>query len=108
MVVMRSDEMLLNAAEALARQGKEGEAKELLWQLQDLRNAKRTESTGDQLIEDILVERRKELYGEGFAVFDLFVIRNHCCVQETMLYTEALLRFRPAHGVLSIRFRVRK
>lgn len=74
MVVMRSDEMLLNAAEALARQGKDGEAKELLWQLQDLRNAKRTESTGDQLIEDILIERRKELYGEGFAVFDL--IRN--------------------------------
>lgn len=74
MVVMRSDEMLLNAAEALARQGKDGEAKEMLWQLQDLRNAKRTESTGDQLIEDILIERRKELYGEGFAIFDL--IRN--------------------------------
>lgn len=74
MVVMRSDEMILNAAEALARQGKDGEAKEMLWQLQDLRNAKRTESTGEQLIEDILIERRKELYGEGFAVFDL--IRN--------------------------------
>ena len=34
---MRADEMLLNAAEACARQGKEAEAKELLWQLQDMR-----------------------------------------------------------------------
>lgn len=74
MIVMRSDEMLLNAAEACARQGKETEAKSLLWQLQDLRQAKRTESSGTELIEDILIERRKELYGEGFALFDL--VRN--------------------------------
>lgn len=74
MVVMRSDEMLLNAAEALARQGKETEAKKMLWQLQDLRNTPRSESAGDQLIEEILLERRKELYGEGFAMFDM--IRN--------------------------------
>ncbi|WP_302026781.1 RagB/SusD family nutrient uptake outer membrane protein [Parabacteroides johnsonii] len=74
MIVMRSDEMLLNAAEACARQGKEAEAKELLWQLQDLRNAKRTEATGNDLVESILLERRKELYGEGFATFD--IIRN--------------------------------
>lgn len=63
---MRSDEMLLNAAEACAHQGKDTEAKALLWQLQDLRNAKRTEASGDELIEAILKERRKELYGEGF------------------------------------------
>lgn len=71
MVVMRSDEMLLNAAEACARQGKEAEAKDLLWQLQDLRNAKRTEASGNDLVEAILLERRKELYGEGFALFDI-------------------------------------
>ena len=53
MVVMRSDEMLLNAAEACAHQGKDTEAKALLWQLQDLRNAKRTEASGDELIEAI-------------------------------------------------------
>lgn len=73
-ILMRSDEMLLNAAEACARQRKDGEAKSLLWQLQDLRNAKRTEATGDELIEAILLERRKELYGEGFALFDM--VRN--------------------------------
>ena len=71
---MRADEMLLNAAEACARQGKEAEAKELLWQLQDMRNAKRSETTGDDLIESILLERRKELYGEGYALFD--IVRN--------------------------------
>lgn len=71
MVVMRSDEMLLNAAEALARQGKDSEAKAMLWQLQDLRKAKRTEASGSELIESILLERRKELYGEGLALFDM-------------------------------------
>ena len=68
---MRADEMLLNAAEALARQNKDKEAQELLWQLQDLRNAKHTTATGDDLVEAILLERRKELYGEGFALFDI-------------------------------------
>ena len=71
---MRSDEMLLNAAEALARQGKEGDAKDMLWKLQDLRNTPRTQTTGNALIEDILIERRKELYGEGFGLFDM--LRN--------------------------------
>ena len=73
-VFMRSSEMLLMEAEALARQGKDNDAKQLLWELQDMRNAERTESSGEQLINDILVERRKELYGEGFAWFD--IIRN--------------------------------
>jgi hypothetical protein len=73
-VFMRSEEMLLNAAEALAHQNKEVEAKELLWKLQDMRNAQRTTSSGDDLIEDILIERRKELYGEGYALFDM--LRN--------------------------------
>lgn len=81
MVVMRSDEMLLNAAEACARQGKEADAKALLWELQDLRNAKRTEATGDDLIEAILKERRKELYGEGFALFDM--VRNQKGLERT-------------------------
>jgi hypothetical protein len=73
-VFMRSELMLLNAAEALARQDKEGEAKELLWKLQDMRNTSRSVSTGADFIEEILVERRKELYGEGYALFDM--VRN--------------------------------
>ena len=73
-VFMRTEEMLLIEAEALARQGQESGAKTLLWTLQDLRGANRSQSSGSNLIEDILIERRKELYGEGFAWFDM--IRN--------------------------------
>lgn len=70
---MRADEMLLIEAEAKAHSGS-SDAVTLLNQLQALRGANLSTSTGDNLIEDILVERRKELYGEGFAWLD--IIRN--------------------------------
>ena len=73
-ILMRASEMYLIEAEALARQGHENDAKQVLWQLQDQRQAVRSTSSGPALIDAILVERRKELYGEGFAWFDL--IRN--------------------------------
>lgn len=73
-VFMRTEEMLLNAAEACAYQGKENEAKELLWQLQDMRQATRSEASGTDLLEAIWLERRKELYGEGYDLFDM--VRN--------------------------------
>jgi hypothetical protein len=73
-VFMRTEEMLLNAAEACAYQNKESEAKELLWKLQDMRQATRSEVSGSDLLEAIWLERRKELYGEGYALFDL--VRN--------------------------------
>ena len=46
----------------------------MLWQLQDMRGAVRTTASGEDLIEAILLERRKELYGEGYALFDM--LRN--------------------------------
>lgn len=71
-VMMRASEMLLIEAEALARQGgQDAAAQALLWQLQDARGATRSASTGTALVNDILLERRKELYGEGFAWFDM-------------------------------------
>ena len=73
-VFMRAAEMYLIEAEALARLGQDGEAKNVLWELQDIRNAVRSQSTGDALVADILIERRKELYGEGMAWWDM--IRN--------------------------------
>lgn len=73
-VFMRSEDMLLIEAEADARQGKEAEALTLLNELQSLRGAKLSASTGEALVEDILIERRKELYGEGYAWYD--IIRN--------------------------------
>ena len=71
---MRSEEMLLNAAEAMARQGKDASARELLNSLQTLRQAEPSTTSGAALIEDILLERRKELYGEGHSLFDM--LRN--------------------------------
>lgn len=70
-VFMRTEEMLLAAAEACVYQGKEGEAKELLWKLQDMRNAKRSEGSGEDLLKSIWIERRKEMYGEGHSLFDM-------------------------------------
>lgn len=69
LVLMRSAEMMLIEAEAMARQGgaKEAAAADLLFELQSNRdeNAVASGNTGQALIEEILLERRKELYGEG-------------------------------------------
>ena len=73
-IYMRSEAMLLIEAEALARSGQESQAKALLWQLQEMRRASPSQETGNDLVEAILIERRKELYGEGYAWFEL--IRN--------------------------------
>ena len=75
-VVMRNAEMILIEAEAKFRQGDiegvEG-ARELLFALQSNRdpNAVNAMNTGSALEEEILLERRKELYGEfGVEWFD--------------------------------------
>ena len=73
-VYMRAEEMLLIEAEAKAHNGDAEGALALLNQLQTLRGATPSTKTGDALVEDILLERRKELYGEGFAWLD--IIRN--------------------------------
>ena len=59
--------MLLIEAEAKARLGDETEAADLLFELQKNRdiNAIPSGNNGESLIEEILVERRKELYGEN-------------------------------------------
>ena len=74
-VMMRSSEMYLVEAEALARQaGKEAQGAALLYSLQKFRDPSAIVSgnTGQALVDEILVERRKELYGEiGTEFFDL-------------------------------------
>ena len=70
-VYMRSDEMLLIEAEAKAHNGDATGALALLNQLQEMRGATPSTKTGDALVEDILLERRKELYGEGFGWLDI-------------------------------------
>ncbi|MBL7472869.1 RagB/SusD family nutrient uptake outer membrane protein [Robertkochia sp. 1368] len=77
--IMRTPEFMLVEAEAKARQGKEAEAHDLLFMVQSDRdpNAVRSANTGEDLIEEILVERRKELYAEiGVEWFDAKRLRR--------------------------------
>lgn len=81
---MRVSEMYLIKAEAAARLGKDGEAQQLLQKLRDARmsggkTAATVTATGDALIKEIWMERRKELWGEGFALTD--IIRNQQSVE---------------------------
>jgi hypothetical protein len=74
LMFMRASEMFLIEAEALARTaGMENQAKEVLLELAETRDANYTLSTntGADLIEEILTQRRVELWGEGFRFYDL-------------------------------------
>lgn len=70
---MRAAEMYLIEAEGLARFGRETEAAGVLFDLVSVRDQDyvETTSTGQQLIDEILLQRRMELLGEGFRFFDL-------------------------------------
>src|SRR5690606_3966073 len=69
---MRSAEMYLIEAEAKARLGRHAEAAEVLNTLIKTRDPQyATTLTGNALIEEILLQRRLELWGEGFRFYDL-------------------------------------
>jgi starch-binding outer membrane protein, SusD/RagB family len=70
---MRTAEMYLVEAEARARAGQDPLAQELLYTLVKSRdpNYAKSTSTGAALINEILVQRRIELWGEGFRFYDL-------------------------------------
>lgn len=71
--IMRKSEMVLLEAEAQYHQGATGAAQDLLFALQSARDASavKTTSTGQALLDEILLERRKELYAEiGVEWFD--------------------------------------
>lgn len=69
--VIRYAEVLLTLAESYARTGEFDLALSLLNKLMEARNASTYSSTGDQLIEDIIRERRKELAFEGHRYWTL-------------------------------------
>lgn len=75
-VLLRVGEVYLINAEANARLGNTAKALSQLNALRAARHATLAESgiSSEQLIEDILTERRKELWGEGFSLVD--IIRN--------------------------------
>jgi hypothetical protein len=74
LVFMRAAEMYLIEAEALARQtGKEAEARNVLFTLAKNRdpNYVLSVNSGTALIDEILTQRRVELWAEGFRFYDL-------------------------------------
>lgn len=74
LMLMRSAEMILIEAEALARMGgRDADAQDVIFELVSTRDpsATKTTKTGDDLIEHILTQRRIELWGEGFRFYDL-------------------------------------
>jgi len=72
-VMMRPEEMLLIEAEARARDGQDSQAQTLLKELRDSRYSSpaTVDQTGTDLINEILLERRIELWGEGFRGLDI-------------------------------------
>lgn len=69
-VLMRNAEMYLIAAEAGAHLGK-GNALQRLNEVRAARGANPRSSSGDNLLEDVYMERRLELWGEGFGLVDI-------------------------------------
>lgn len=69
---MRSAEMYLIEAEALANSGDEEGAQQLLFDLVGPRdpNYVKSTNTGQALLDEIYLQRRIELWGEGFAWYD--------------------------------------
>lgn len=70
--LMRSAEMYLIEAEAEAELGNDANSLAALNEVQTRANATLTAGlSGQALVDAVLVERRKELFGEGFASYDL-------------------------------------
>lgn len=70
---MRAAEMYLIEAEALARSGNNAGAQDALYTLAVNRDPsyRKSTKTGTDLIDEILIQRRVELWGEGFRFYDL-------------------------------------
>ncbi|OIN60614.1 RagB/SusD family nutrient uptake outer membrane protein [Arsenicibacter rosenii] len=70
---MRAAEMYLIEAEALARSGNNAGAQDALYTLAANRDPqyKKSANTGQALIDEIMIQRRVELWGEGFRFYDL-------------------------------------
>jgi hypothetical protein len=72
-LLMRASEMVLIEAEAEARLGNTAAAKAALLIIQQraIPTAVLSANTGDALVQEILIERRKELFGEGHRYYDI-------------------------------------
>lgn len=78
-VLMRSSEMLLIEAEGLARLNRVGDAVETLNELRVNRNLSElsaAEYNKITILDEILLERRRELWGEGFRLYDILRLQS--------------------------------
>lgn len=83
LVLMRNSEMYLIKSEAAARLNNDPEALIVLKKLMSARGDKsEVTQTGEELIKKIWIERRKELWGEGFSLVD--IIRNQQKVERKL------------------------
>ena len=88
-VLMRASEMLLIEAEALAREGFPEKAVIPLNELRYARGLGDYDLTGksqDDVVNEILMERRRELWGEGFSITD--ILRTQQSVKRVALSVE--------------------
>jgi len=72
-IYLRSSLLYFIEAEALARSNKEAEARDVLFEITTTRDNSyvKSSNSGDALIDEIILQKRIELWGEGFAWFDL-------------------------------------
>ncbi|WP_288442814.1 RagB/SusD family nutrient uptake outer membrane protein [uncultured Chryseobacterium sp.] len=72
-IYIRASSLYYIQAEALARQGREAEARQVLFDITSKRDQAYTLSTksGSELINEIVLQKRIELWGEGYAWFDM-------------------------------------
>lgn len=72
-IYIRASSLYYIEAEALARQGREAEAKQVLFDIASKRDNAYTLSTktGADLVNEIILQKRIELWGEGYAWFDM-------------------------------------
>ena len=95
MDLMRTSEMYLIKAEAAYYLNKISEAQETLHILQQARmkegkTAPAITATGEDLLKAIWMERRKELWGEGFSITD--IIRNQQSIERKEFDGEVVIR----------------
>ncbi|WP_312296667.1 RagB/SusD family nutrient uptake outer membrane protein [Chryseobacterium sp.] len=72
-IYIRASSLYYIEAEALARQGREAEARQILFDITSKRDKNYTLSSksGNDLINEIILQKRIELWGEGYAWFDM-------------------------------------
>ena len=100
---MRAAEMYLVEAEAACRQGNTSTALSLLNTIQNARPGAAVTNTSDQatLLQSILLERRKEFYGEGLDYYD--IKRLQLPIVRTMAYGNTIELSLPANtNILTI------